>query len=321
MSMALALELVICISIHHIMVSASGECYATSIDRHQLNGHLLDSFPVEHMHFCFERCKSRDKCYSINFHKDSLVCELNNSTKDVSPRDFNQNLNTVYFENIYRPYVQDIRAGSLCFNGGTCKDGSPVSCACPPSFKGQRCELIDLSSIQLTAKYCQSYKTDSSSLQVSAFLTSSSSVFCRVFPKLDSGGIGQQYRVTLAMRTWRADSSNMMFPSMMFNVQDEDNFDMLYFRMAYSDTCVQPAYTLGGDFKRDEGKANCLLGPPPINMWFTVTLSVTQSSVTLMVNGAFAKSFKPYFPLKRQIGFGAAIGYFTIVQFKDVRLE
>ncbi|XP_032229577.1 uncharacterized skeletal organic matrix protein 7 [Nematostella vectensis] len=123
------------------------------------------------------------------------------------------------------------------------------------------------------------------------------------------------------MRLWRVDGSNYLYPSVMFNVIDDDNFDMVYLRSNDPDRCVQPAYVWGGgNARKDFSASDCLAGTPPNGEWFSVTLNVTQSSVTLTMNGVFAKTFKPHFPLKRRIGFGVPADFNNHLQFKNVKL-
>jgi hypothetical protein len=59
---------------------------------------------------------------------------------------------------------------------------------------------------------------------------SSQSGICRGVVKTEDGSPGQPYRLVVEMYSYSIGSPGGMHPGIGFNVQDEDNFDYVYFR-------------------------------------------------------------------------------------------
>ncbi|XP_048585316.1 uncharacterized protein LOC5501505 [Nematostella vectensis] len=125
----------------------------------------------------------------------------------------------------------------------------------------------------------------------------------------------QRYTITVDMRSKSLYGSLRMYPLVTSNMVNNNNYEVVYFRLEDAKRCVQPACVRHGVLTRDS-EAVCILGPPPVDAWFTVTLKVTQSSVTVTVKGRFARSFTPRLPLKIMGAVGAVNGFYTIANFR-----
>lgn len=70
------------------------------IDNHVLKGHVISSLKVNDVGQCFHDCVHDNKCKSFNIGKENnaLLCELNESDKNLSPRSLQQNEGWTYYE-------------------------------------------------------------------------------------------------------------------------------------------------------------------------------------------------------------------------------
>ena len=70
-----------------------------------LTRHAYRSFASSDMMACYQNCRNEELCQSINFHRDSRICELNNRTDVVSPVNFVKKEDAFYFVNPFRGEV------------------------------------------------------------------------------------------------------------------------------------------------------------------------------------------------------------------------
>lgn len=63
-----------------------------------LRDHVLSSFRAENIHACYETCRENTGCLSINFYRESFMCELNNRTIVQKPTKKGMSDLVVYFE-------------------------------------------------------------------------------------------------------------------------------------------------------------------------------------------------------------------------------
>ena len=70
-----------------------------------LTRHAYRSFASSDMMACYQNCRNEEPCQSINFHRDSRICELNNRTDVVSPVNFVKKEDAFYFVNPFRGEV------------------------------------------------------------------------------------------------------------------------------------------------------------------------------------------------------------------------
>jgi len=91
---------------------------------------------------CIITCQDDPGCYSLNFKFSSQQCELNNGSRlSTKPKYFVPAENTVYLDNLYRPFKPCDKAP--CKNGGSCviiNSYPGYKCDCKNGYIGPTCE-------------------------------------------------------------------------------------------------------------------------------------------------------------------------------------
>ncbi|XP_048581261.1 uncharacterized skeletal organic matrix protein 7-like [Nematostella vectensis] len=180
-----------------------------------------------------------------------------------------------------------------------------------------------MTSMPYYSRDCPAYQVNPDYIQMDASLTRTIVCYVRFLTSAASGVIGQPYTVSMDLRAWGHDNrTHFIFPGVICNIQDNDRYDVINFRIGYADNCIQSSYIrTGGVMVIDFTTGDCLLGSPLPNTWFTVSLSITQFSVTVYVNGAFAKTVTPHYPLRRQFGVAVINSYISVAEARNIKLE
>ncbi|KAK3748303.1 hypothetical protein QZH41_019795 [Actinostola sp. cb2023] len=92
--------LLLCLAVISSLIphlTAANKCQI-SVSGIALHGFVMTSFQADNIHWCYEKCKDKIGCQSINFYRESLKCELNNRTVAAKPTKKVVNSNAVYFE-------------------------------------------------------------------------------------------------------------------------------------------------------------------------------------------------------------------------------
>lgn len=91
----------------------------SSISGYTLTRHTYRMMSRVRLITCIVTCQDDPECYSINFKFPIEQCELNNETRlSIEPQYFVPSPNTVYLDNLYRPYKPCDKAP--CKNNGSC---------------------------------------------------------------------------------------------------------------------------------------------------------------------------------------------------------
>lgn len=87
-------------------------CYATSLAQgcirtdsqkdHRLVGHVISSDKENSIWSCFQTCKTKLDCRSLNYNLETSICEISNRTKSEKPDKFVQLEGSVYVDNPFR---------------------------------------------------------------------------------------------------------------------------------------------------------------------------------------------------------------------------
>ena len=87
-------------------------CYATSLAQecsrtdslkdYRLVGHVISSDKENSIWSCFQTCKTKFDCRSLNYNLDTFICEINNRTKREKPDKFVPMEGSVYVDNPFR---------------------------------------------------------------------------------------------------------------------------------------------------------------------------------------------------------------------------
>lgn len=116
-------------------------------DVHSISGYSLISHVYRMMSqvgliTCITACQNYPQCFSLNFKYTYQLCELNNGSRlSAEPKYFVYSSDTVYLDNLHRPYRPC--DNSPCMNDGVCisTDFYPgFKCACKEGFFGPACE-------------------------------------------------------------------------------------------------------------------------------------------------------------------------------------
>lgn len=116
-------------------------------DVHSISGYSLTGYTYRVMRgvrliTCIVTCQDDPECYSLNFKFTLKLCELNNATRlSIEPKYFVSLEDTVYLNNLYRPYRPCDNVP--CENGGTCITMNlypGFKCECKAGNIGPSCE-------------------------------------------------------------------------------------------------------------------------------------------------------------------------------------
>ena len=114
----------------------------SSISGYSLVQHSYRILPKVRLITCIITCQNDPECYSLNFRLSLRQCELSNGTRlSIAPEYFVPSVDTVYFDNLYRPYKPcDM---TPCKNKGSCviiNSYPGYKCDCQKGYFGPRCE-------------------------------------------------------------------------------------------------------------------------------------------------------------------------------------
>lgn len=114
----------------------------SSISGYTLTRHTYRMMSRVRLITCIVTCQDDPECYSINFKFPIEQCELNNETRlSIEPQYFVPSPNTVYLDNLYRPYKPCDKAP--CKNNGSCviiNSYPGFKCVCKDGYLGPICE-------------------------------------------------------------------------------------------------------------------------------------------------------------------------------------
>lgn len=83
--------------------SIAQDCSRTdSIKHYKLIGHVISSQSAPNIWSCFQVCKGRIDCQSINYEVETSICEINNRAKNGKLYRFVSKMGSVYMENPFR---------------------------------------------------------------------------------------------------------------------------------------------------------------------------------------------------------------------------
>ena len=99
-------------AMHRISVVIFLVCYAPSLAQgcritdsikdHRLVGHVISSHKENSIWSCFQACKTKLECRSLNYNLQTSICEINNRTKSEKPNKFIPLEGAVYVDNPFR---------------------------------------------------------------------------------------------------------------------------------------------------------------------------------------------------------------------------
>ncbi|KAL9964962.1 hypothetical protein ACROYT_G028679 [Oculina patagonica] len=145
--------------------------------------------------------------------------------------------------------------------------------------------------------------------------------FCRILPEEEINA-GDSYTMTVELMNvigWQGVSSGHL--GVMYNINDENNFDFVFFRPHSQANCYQLGYALNGNVVFTT-KASCPNGSPRGGVWFNVTLEVSSDkSVNIYLNNDLVTSLTVHFDLKGRGGVLTQNGYKNIIQFRNFLLN
>ena len=113
-----------------------------SISGYSLTGHTYRMIRGVRLITCIVTCQDDPECCSLNFKFMPKLCEISNGTRlSVEPHYFVLTGDTIYLENLYRPYRPCDNVS--CKNGGTCITINwypGFKCVCKEGYIGPSCE-------------------------------------------------------------------------------------------------------------------------------------------------------------------------------------
>lgn len=126
-----------------ILEKQSADCNVCSssfpITDHALSGHVWKAIHKQTFERCIFSCELDPKCFSVNFHTERKLCELNLGTLEAFRADFVQRKGSVYISMVVRRFDPCVTA-ELCKNGGRCEPYPVTRCICPEGYSGLLCE-------------------------------------------------------------------------------------------------------------------------------------------------------------------------------------
>ncbi|XP_048578700.1 uncharacterized skeletal organic matrix protein 7-like isoform X1 [Nematostella vectensis] len=303
---AMVMVMVIATVLPYVAVAVGGckkMLYATNLMGKALMNHEFRSTEANSDSHCSSLCFHDDRCISYNFGpiiEFKGICNLSHADHLQYPEDF---------VDAAGHYYSAVENSCDCTKDQICRlnflDGTHHCDFNDTSF--HRCHAFNTSSdgvIQLEATH-SSWQADG---------------FCRVDFTPTSIVTGQQYSITVDLRARHVshDTNRGVHPGVAFNMVDGDNFDVVYFRPHSVSTCFQPGSVRAGAFSGKQS-SSCGSQHPGRDEWFSVSLSVTQSSVTVKINSVVVGTFSPTFPLKRQGAVVVANGYDTVLYVRNYK--
>ncbi|KAL9974432.1 hypothetical protein ACROYT_G011462 [Oculina patagonica] len=150
--------------------------------------------------------------------------------------------------------------------------------------------------------------------------------FCQA-TYLKDGGQSTDYQLSVDLFNfmgWKGVDSG--HPGVLFNAEDQDNYDFVYFRPHSVSGCFQTGYVQNGQPKFDGAKSStCPNGPPKGAEWFNVKVTVSTATpageVKVHLNGTLVTSWNPRYPIKNRGGVLVANGYNNVVYYKNFHIQ
>ena len=91
------------------VVQTTHQCRSSYSKRGRyLKGHVISSENVANIGVCYIKCSKDHRCKSINFHFDSLLCELNDADRFTRPCDYVLKKDQVYTSYPGKVCVRDV---------------------------------------------------------------------------------------------------------------------------------------------------------------------------------------------------------------------
>lgn len=149
--------------------------------------------------------------------------------------------------------------------------------------------------------------------------------FCQI-AFLKDAGQSTNYQLTVKLYNFMGrDQQNFGHPGVLFNTEDQDNYDFVYFRPHSTSGCFQTGYVYKGKPKFDQSKSGtCPSGPPKGAEWFIVKVTVSTATpageAKVYLNGNLVVSWNPRYPVKNRGGVLVANGYKNVVYYKDFQI-
>jgi len=82
------------------VVQSTQQCRSThTVWGRYLKGHVISSENVANIGLCYVRCSKDQRCKSINFHLDNLLCELNDADRFTHSWDYVLKKDHAYSDN------------------------------------------------------------------------------------------------------------------------------------------------------------------------------------------------------------------------------
>ncbi|KAL9964960.1 hypothetical protein ACROYT_G028677 [Oculina patagonica] len=207
-----------------------------------------------------------------------------------------------------------------CLNSGTCVNSHvSYTCLCNSAWwTGESCEqavlppavdCVSLTRLEATNSY-----------EVNADQDKPPDI-CRVLPEEEINA-GDPYTMTVELMNvigWVGVSSGHL--GVIYNVVDENNFDMVYFRPHEQQSrCYQLGYVLNGN-KVATTKGSCPNGNQSGGVWFSVRVEVnSDKSVDIYLNNDLMTSLTANFDTQGRGGVMVQNGYENIIQFRNFNL-
>lgn len=130
-------------------ITCEADCQGVnSISGYSLTTHTYRRLSRVRLIICIATCQDDQKCYSLNFKFLLQECELNNETRlSIELNYFAPTEDTVYLDNLYRPYKPCDKAP--CKNNGSCAITNSFprfQCDCKDGYLRPTCELGSIQS-------------------------------------------------------------------------------------------------------------------------------------------------------------------------------
>ncbi|PFX15049.1 hypothetical protein AWC38_SpisGene20743 [Stylophora pistillata] len=144
--------------------------------------------------------------------------------------------------------------------------------------------------------------------------------FCRALSKVEIISVDSYIVRVQLMNVKSSLGVNVGHLGVMYNVADESNFDVAYFRPHENNRCYQVGYVVNGRWMKVRA-SSCPNGPAGGLAWFTVRVMVNSNKTTdIYLNNGLVTSVASYFGTVGRGGVLVANGYENIIRFRNFSL-